>query len=333
MPPTIFFLISVAKLQQYSASLFTRRSPYDGWEYSSENSPDLLGMAGVDYVGRYVLPDYNLNQYNYDLTNIKGHDRMAYDNSNAYSEQFLGVGNSNENHYSFGNGMSYNSSTTPNGRYVSAYYPSSNLSVGEFVYSTGGGLQYNDYANQIYFYDSKSAGQEQRVYVNYSSNQRLEVGSSYSEYRYSLRDANTASAPYVDNYVNSGAWRLSMDNVSMLIVDRATKNVGIKQATPTSTLHVGGAVGLPSRRVNTAGGYAVTQSDFSLHLVPGFTGAITYGAGVAVKDRVLIITNHTNVAVTVPAYRTGSATTQNTIPSAQRRILMYDGVEWYIAGN
>ncbi len=95
---------------------------------------------------------------------------------------------------------------------------------------------------------------------------------------------------------------------------------------------LGGQV-LKSARISTAS-YSVTAADYALHFVTGASGTVTIPTAASSTGRILLLSNHSGVAITLSsAYRTSSAARTTSVGNNAEVTIMSDGTEWTLISN
>ena len=114
-------------------------------------------------------------------------------------------------------------------------------------------------------------------------------------------------------------------STSMLFV-RDDGFVGVGSTNPTSTLQVGGSVGV-SVASKTAS-YTLTASDYCLIYTGAAASTFTLPAASGCPGRIYIILNHGTVTLATSAFTTGNASTAATVGTGTSVQLISDGTVW-----
>jgi len=105
--------------------------------------------------------------------------------------------------------------------------------------------------------------------------------------------------------------------------------LGIGTTNPLTTVAINGSLSLKTVRVATAG-YTALITDYTIHLVTGFTGVVTIPSAGSSTGRIILFANDSGTGVnTSIAYRQTSGVTTTSINGNQRVTIQSDGTEWF----
>lgn len=113
----------------------------------------------------------------------------------------------------------------------------------------------------------------------------------------------------------------------------AQDNANLSWDNTNKQLRVLGSKVVKISRVSTAS-YSVAASDYTLHFVTGASGTISIPTPSSATGRVLILSNHSGVALTLSSqYRTASATKTTSLGNNSEITIVSDGTEWTLISN
>jgi hypothetical protein len=189
-----------------------------------------------------------------------------------------------------------------------------------------------------------------------ATNKRLGIGTTSPNYPFHLSGTSTNMA-YISSSNTAGTWS-NIDNSSTggtawnfvstgstnsegagnllirgngstkITVKSADGSMGIGTTSPTSTLHVNGAVSTSFKSALIAGTTNPDASGMTWRYATG-TGTITLPAASSCDDRIYVIINQTGSARTISSYRDLTTTPQTTLASSVALWIQSDGTDWF----